>query len=455
MNTTGSPPRKLPSVLAIVGPGMIVAATGVGAGDLATGAFTGSKLGVAILWAVVLGAVLKFTVNEGLARWQLATGTPLLEGVARHFGRWAMVLFLAYLVFWSYFVASALMSACGVAASALVPAFADPARGKIVFGIAQSGLTVLLIHLGGFRWFERIMSGLVGVMFVIVVGTAIAIGPNWPKVLTGLFVPRIPDLDGEGLSWTLALMGGIGGTVTVLSYGYWIRDGGRSGLAELRICRWDLASGYAMTALFGLGMVIIGSQLLDLQGDPAKGTRFIIDLGRQIEQRLPSLGPVARWGFIVGAWAAVYSSMLGVWQSVPFLFADAWRLLWHGDGTADKVATRSPPYLAFQLALATIPAIGLWFNFVEMQKIYAIVGALFIPVLAITLLVLNSRHELPTEGRNTWRSKIVLVFALVLFAAAGVYEGIGQFGDDRPPPTPMPAPATPPTNAIRPAAPPR
>ena len=56
------------SLLAIIGPGMIVAATGVGAGDLATGAFTGSKLGVAILWAVVVGAALKFTVNEGLAR---------------------------------------------------------------------------------------------------------------------------------------------------------------------------------------------------------------------------------------------------------------------------------------------------------------------------------------------------------------------------------------------------
>ena len=45
---------KAPNLLTIVGPGMLVAATGVGAGDLATGAFTGSKLGVAVLWAVGL-----------------------------------------------------------------------------------------------------------------------------------------------------------------------------------------------------------------------------------------------------------------------------------------------------------------------------------------------------------------------------------------------------------------
>ena len=35
---------------------MLVAATGIGAGDLATAAFAGSKLGLAILWAVILGA---------------------------------------------------------------------------------------------------------------------------------------------------------------------------------------------------------------------------------------------------------------------------------------------------------------------------------------------------------------------------------------------------------------
>ena len=45
-------------------------------------------------------------------------------------------------------------------------------------------------------------------------------------LIAGLVVPAIPDLNGEGLSWTIALMGGIGGTVTVLCYGYWITEKG-------------------------------------------------------------------------------------------------------------------------------------------------------------------------------------------------------------------------------------
>lgn len=56
-------------LLLIIGPGILVAATGVGAGDLATGAFTGNKLGLAVLWAVVAGAGMKFVLNEGLAGW--------------------------------------------------------------------------------------------------------------------------------------------------------------------------------------------------------------------------------------------------------------------------------------------------------------------------------------------------------------------------------------------------
>ena len=43
---TAEPARK--SLLSILGPGMLVAATGVGAGDLAGGALAGERLGTAI-----------------------------------------------------------------------------------------------------------------------------------------------------------------------------------------------------------------------------------------------------------------------------------------------------------------------------------------------------------------------------------------------------------------------
>jgi Mn2+/Fe2+ NRAMP family transporter len=419
-------PNRNASLLAIIGPGIIVAATGVGAGDLATGAFTGSMLGVAVLWAVVVGATLKFTINEGLARWQLVTGQTLLDGVARHLGRWAIGLFLAYLLFWSYFVASILMSACGAAMHAMVP-LVDAQTDKVIYGLSHSAAAVALIWLGGYRWFERVMSACVAIMFVVVVGAAIAIGPDWLAVLQGLFIPRIPHADGQGVSWTIALMGGIGGTVTVLGYGYWIREEGRTGEADIRTCRLDLAVGYAMTALFGIGMVIIGSELLAIDEDPSKGTRFVHKIGQEMSDRLGAIGPVVRWAFMLGAWAAVFSSLLGVWQSVPLIFADSWRLLLAGirEPTESPELTRTRPYIVYQLAIATIPAVGLFYSFFQLQKFYSIVGACFIPILAAVLLVLNSRQSLLGKWRNSWWSLGALIAALAMFAWAALLEVVG------------------------------
>ena len=220
---------------AVLGPGLLVAATGIGAGDLATASFTGSILGTAVLWAAVVGAFLKYVVTEGLARWQLATGDTLLEGLVRRIGRPVGWIFLPYLVIWSFFVASALMSACGVTLHAMIPLFDDAVHGKIVFGALASLVGLGLVFLGGYALFDKVMRICIGVMFVTVIVTAILLWPGTGQVLSGLVLPTIPDAGGQGLSWTVALMGGIGGTVTVLSYGYWIREEGRAGAGFLRI----------------------------------------------------------------------------------------------------------------------------------------------------------------------------------------------------------------------------
>lgn len=407
--------KRLARALAALGPGILVAATGVGAGDLATAAFSGSHLGLAVLWAVVVGAFLKFVLNEGLARWQLASGTTWLEGVLR-LGRPVRLLFLAYLVPWSWFVGSALMGACGVAAHALLPAGMTPARGKLVYGIAHALLGLLLVRAGGFALFQRVMSACIGVMFVTVVVTAVALEPDWPAVARGLCVPSIPDLGGAGLGWTLALVGGVGGTLTVICYGYWIRELGREGPEHMRASRLDLGVGYAMTALFGLAMVIIGSRV-EVEGS---GAGLVTALADTLEQ---PLGPVARLAFLLGAWGAVFSSLLGVWQSVPYVFADYLRIAHARPGPVD---TSSRAYRGSLLALATVPAAGLVLGFQSIQKAYAVIGAAFLPLLALSLLYLcGPRGGLSSEHRNRPSTALALVAVCAFFAAAGLYELLG------------------------------
>lgn len=408
-------------LLRLLGPGILVAATGVGAGDLATASFAGSQLGTAILWAAVLGAFLKYVLNEGLARWQLATGDTLLEGAVLRFGRIVGWLFLPYLFLWSFFVGAALMSACGTALQALLPLFDDPERGRIAWGALSSIVGLVLVRAGGFRLFERVMGVCIGVMFATVVVMAIMLWPGTAEVLRGLFVPAIPDLRGEGVVWTVALMGGVGGTLTVLCYGYWIREEGRAGMADLPLCRIDLGLGYAMTALFAVAMVIIGSQV-QIDG---RGTGLLITLADKLGEQL---GEAGRWAFLVGVLGAVASSLLGVWQAVPYLFADLWSMSFgrHAAGAArPAVDTRAAPYRVYLWLLALVPMLGLVVSFREIQKLYATVGATFIPLLALALLVMNGRRAWVGGHSNRWPTVIVLLATLVFFAALGWFR-IGE-----------------------------
>jgi Mn2+/Fe2+ NRAMP family transporter len=390
-------------------PGILVAATGVGAGDLATASLTGSQLGVAVLWAVVVGGFLKFTLTEGLARWQLVTGQTFIEGVAHHFKYSVVWFFLPYMLLWSFFVASALMSSCGITLHAIIPIFNNAAYAKIFFGIFCGLAGLGLVLSGGFQLFEKVMGVCIGVMFITVVVTALLLWPGTTEVISGLFIPSIPDAQGLGITWTVALIGGVGGTLTILCYGYWIREKGREGTEAIKISRIDLAAGYSMTILFGVAMVIIGSTI-KIEGS---GAGLLVALADSLEKPLGSWG---RWLFLIGAFSAVFSSLLGVWQAVPYLFADIWNLfVKRTDKSSTGDITKSKPYCIYLLALVFIPMLGLFINFKDIQKLYAVIGALFIPLMAIGLLILNGRRTWVGGHINRPLTITVLLATLVFF----------------------------------------
>jgi Mn2+/Fe2+ NRAMP family transporter len=411
----------------IIGPGMLTAATGVGAGDLATGSFAGSLLGTSILWAVIVGAFLKYVVTEGIARWQLATGTTLLEGMTIHLGRGTAWLFLPYLLLFTFFIGIAMMGACGVTLHAMIPVFDDAVDGKKYFGAAASIVGFVLVYHGGYQLFEKVTHVCIAIMFFCVILTAGLMWPGTEVVLKGLFIPTIPDIDGVGLTWTIALIGGVGGTVTVLSYGYWIREEGRMTGDELPTCQLDLAMGYIMTALFGISVVIIGSNVTIDGG----GAGLLVNLSNQLGNEL---GPAGKWLFLIGAFGAVFSSLLGVWQSIPYIFTDTWLMAWlpvnktNDRGANFKIDTQSPIYRRYVAIIAFIPMFGLFSNtsFQEAQKFYAVMGAFFFPLLALTLLLLNGRARWVGEKYKYGPLAIISLIATLLFF---IWTAIIKFPD--------------------------
>jgi Mn2+/Fe2+ NRAMP family transporter len=387
---------------------MLVAATGVGAGDLLTASLAGSRFGLTLLWAAWMGALLKWFLNEGIARWQMATGTTLVEGWIAHLGQWVRWAFGAYLVAWAVFTGGALASACGVAGTGILP-IGDPATSKIVWGVIHSLLGLLVVWRGGFRIFARFMAVCTGLMFVSVVVTAVLLRPDLGAIFAGLTIPSIPSVPSSGTAYTLGVLGGVGGTVTLLSYGYWIRERGRAGLTGVAESRIDLATGYAMTAVFGLSMIVVGSRVTLQQGPTAA-----LELAGQLAV---ALGPAGKWILLVGFWAAVFSSLLGVWQSAPYLFADL--VTTRGAG-APRVSLELPAYRISLLFIATAPLVLLWTTVERAQLLYAVFGSLFMPALALTLLVMNNRTAwVGREFRTGWVTNAALVVTLALFAWIG------------------------------------
>ena len=104
----------------------------------------------------------------------------------------------------------------------------------------------------------------------------------------------------------------------------------------------------------------------------------------------------ARYAYSIGFWAAVFASLLGVWQSVPYLYADFYSILkkMPAEARAGVTKVTSTPY-RLALVFVTLAPIPFAFTGQPLQVIvtYTIVGSLFVPFLAATLLYLNNRVQ--------------------------------------------------------------
>ena len=88
--------------------------------------------------------------------------------------------------------------------------------------VALGVVGLVLVWFGTYAAFEKVMAALVGIMFVTVVGAAVLTLPNLGEIALGLR-PIFPD---DSVVNVLAIAGGVGGTITLAAYGYWLREKG-------------------------------------------------------------------------------------------------------------------------------------------------------------------------------------------------------------------------------------
>jgi Mn2+/Fe2+ NRAMP family transporter len=393
-----------------------VAAAGIGSGDVVAASVAGARYGVLLLWALVLGAFFKFVLTEGIARWQLATGLTALEGWATYLPAGVKVYFALYVLFWTVAVTAALTNATGLGMANLTGGAIPQSWGAVLHSLI-GGAFVLL---GGYARFETLVKALVAIMGFAILACAALTFDDPLGVLRGTLVPRVPDAGGL---YVLSVIGGIGGSITMLSYNYWMREDRIEGEGRLGYVRGDVAVAYLFTALFGMSIVLIANQTFFRRGIAITDAQAVPLMAEMLGS---ILGPFGVWAYSIGFWAAVFASLLGVWQSVPYLYADFYGIV-KGLSPAERAEVVEVTSTPYRMALLWVSLVPIPFAFtgrpIAVIVTYTVVGSLFVPFLAATLLYLNNRVAWTSRvPHNHWATNVLLVLILGLFLVVGAQE---------------------------------
>ncbi|TQN30824.1 Mn2+/Fe2+ NRAMP family transporter [Haloactinospora alba] len=395
----------------LLGPGIVAAATGVGTGDLVATLVAGNQFGYTLMWAVVVGAMVKIALAEAAGRWHLASESTIFHGWST-LGRWTHVYFAPYIIIWGFVYGATAMSASALPLATLFPVL--PLEGWAVI-CSLTGL--VFVWLNRYAVFEKVITALVGLMFVTIVGLALYIGPDVVQTVKGLR----PLLPRDSAMYTMGLVGGVGGTITMAAYGYWVNAKGWRDATWIRMMRLDNSVAYITTGIFVLATLVVGAELLHASGIVlTEDDKGLVDLAAILEQRF---GPVISTVFLVGFFAAAFSSLLGVWHGVSLMFAD---FMGHIRGKVNRPVAereRSWEFRAYVLWLSIPPMVLLQFERpFALAVIYGVVGAFFMPFLALTLLWLLNSSRVPRQWRNGWLSNTALGVAGTLFLALCLHE---------------------------------
>ncbi|MFL5992460.1 MAG: Nramp family divalent metal transporter, partial [Rubrobacteraceae bacterium] len=355
---------------------------------------------------------------EGIGRWYMASGQTILQGW-HALGRGATYYFIVYLFIVTFVFGAAVTSTAALAVDAAFPDTLPLWAWAVLHAVAA----FIIVGIGRYGLFELIMKTFAGLKFGIVILLAILLAPNLGELALG-FVPRIPE---GALINVLAIIGGVGGTYSLAAYNYWVRERGWRHSSWIPMMRTDVTVGYALTALFMVSMLVIGAELLFGTGTSISDDEGLVALVDPLQDRF---GVLARWAFLIGFWAVATGAMIGAWNGGAYLFADTIRTIREvPDEEAEEYLSEKSLYFRGFLAWMTFPPMVLlaFGQPVALVIVYASLGALFLPFLAITLLLLLNSSRVAPEYRNRIVFNVFLVASVIPFVVVGVQELLGSF----------------------------
>ncbi|MBZ9557992.1 MULTISPECIES: Nramp family divalent metal transporter [unclassified Modicisalibacter] len=387
---------SVPQMLALMGPAFVAGAWRFGPGALTSAVQAGSQYGYALLWVILVSAVLMFVFNDMAVRLGLASGDSVVAVTKRTLGRAVGVLagFGVFAITLMFAVGNAVGS--GLALSLLL-------GGSVVgWTLACTVAVGLLIAMRNtYKAMERLLVALIGLMSVGFLASTILSDPNWVAAAKGL-VPQIPAQAGVLL---IALIGTNFSINSAFYTGYAIHERKLKREQYRAITLMDTLPGNMATAVMAMLIIIVASAVLNATG--AVVTTFP-QLASVLE---PLAGRLGSTLFGLGFFAAAFSSMAANASAGGTLLADA--LGWDSRLSSWRVKILVYGVLAWGAGV-TLVSKG---SPIELILIAQALTVLVAPFLGIILFLLTQRRDVMGDLRNgPWQTGFAILGLIAIFS---------------------------------------
>ncbi|MEZ6121657.1 MAG: Nramp family divalent metal transporter [Planctomycetaceae bacterium] len=306
-------------------------------------------------------------------------------------------------------------------------------------------LTSCLLYVGRYWLIERLSVGLVVSFSLITMGNVIALqmtgdyALSLDTIMSGLSF-QLPSGE-KGIATALATFGIIGvGATELVSYPYWCLEKGYARSAGpreqtdawllrakgwFRVMKFDAFASMVIYTIATAAFYLMGVAVLHSDGRNPEGMRMVSTLAQSY---VPIFGAYARWLFLAGAIAVLYSTYLVANASNARMVADFLGVI--GLTSRDpesETSRRTVRLLSAGLPLACVAVFILFPSPVHLVAIAGFTQCVMLPILGLCSLYFRYRvtDQRLMSGR-LW--DLLLLISCLALLIAGTYGAVTAFG---------------------------
>lgn len=331
-----------------IGPGLVMAAAAIGVSHLVQSTRAGAEFGYALVWAILLANLFKYPFLEFGPRYAIATGKNMIYGYAK-LGRWALWTYIIFTVGTMF----AIQAAVTIVTASLAAELTGIPLNAGLWSAIILGLCILFLIKNSYAVLDTVIKLF---MIVLAVSTLVAVAaalfqsPGSTGSEPGPVAPELWTV--SGVAFLIALMGWMPIPIDAsVWHSIWTLERTKQTdyKPKLKEALIDFNIGYIGAALFALGFLVLGAEVMFGSGDSfaASGAEFSKQL---INLYTVTLGDWAYVFITACAFSTMFSTTFTVTDTYPRVCSELMNI----GNSDDSAAPGNAPYRLFLIGISGV-----------------------------------------------------------------------------------------------------